>query len=112
MRRPERPLPPGARAELAGEAQRGRAFQRRLLVQRGQQGRQALREHGLARARRADQQQAVPARRGDLQRALGGSLALDVPQVEAAAGPGRGGSGLAPGPGQRLGAWFTGRCRG
>jgi hypothetical protein len=46
-----------------------------------QQAGKALRQHRLARARRAHHQQAVAAGRGDLQRALGAGLALDVGQV-------------------------------
>ena len=39
-------------------------------------------EHRLARAGRADHQHVVPAGRGDLERALGAFLALDVLEVE------------------------------
>ena len=50
-------------------------------IERGQEPGQARREHRLARARRADQQQVVRAGRGDLERALGGLLPLDVGQL-------------------------------
>ncbi len=64
--------------------------------QRRQHARQALGQHRLARARRADVQQVVAAGGGDLQRPLGVLLALDVAQVGAArrrrsSGPGFGG---------------------
>mgnify|MGYP007016531951 CR=1 FL=1 len=46
-----------------------------------QDGGQPFREHALARARRPDQQQIMPAGRGDLERALRERLALDLGQV-------------------------------
>src|SRR6202000_2893916 len=49
----------------------------------GQRAGQALGEHRLARAWRADEQQVVAAGGGDLQRPLGAFLALDVAQVGA-----------------------------
>ncbi len=65
----------------AGQALDRRAGQRLVVGHRRQQRRQPLRQHRLAGARRADQQQAVAAGRGDLERALGLHLALDVAQV-------------------------------
>jgi hypothetical protein len=52
-----------------------------VAVQVGQQSAQAPGEHGLAGARRADQQQVVAAGGGDLERAAGERLAADVAQV-------------------------------
>ena len=52
----------------------------------GQDARQAGGEQRFARARRPDHQQIVAARRRDLQRALGGLLALHLREVGAAAG--------------------------
>ena len=56
-------------------------LQRLARIQRRQQAGQALRQHRLARAGRADHQQIVSAGGGDLQRALGAFLALHVAQV-------------------------------
>ena len=47
-------------------------------IERRQQAGQARRQHRLAGARRADEQQVVTAGRGDLERPLGGLLALDL----------------------------------
>ncbi len=77
----------GALAEAVGveagrsQPQKRRAGQRFFLVHRWQQTRQPGRQHRLAGARRADEQQAVATGRGDLQGALGAGLALHVPQV-------------------------------
>ena len=49
---------------------------------RRQQPGQSGRQHGLPGPRRADQQQVVAPRSGDLQRPLGGLLPLDVAQVQ------------------------------
>ncbi len=57
-------------------------FQRLGRGQRRQQARQALRQHRLARSRRADHQQVVAASGRDLERALRRLLALDVGEVE------------------------------
>jgi hypothetical protein len=52
-----------------------------LLRPAAAEARQPLRQHRLAAARRAHHQQAVLAGGGDLERALGRSLALDVAQI-------------------------------
>ncbi len=51
-------------------------------VHRRQNGRQALGEHGLARARRADEQDVVPAGGGHLERALDVLLRLDLGEID------------------------------
>ena len=51
-------------------------------VHRGQNGRQALGEHGLARARRPDKQDVVPAGGGHLERALDVLLRLDLGKID------------------------------
>ena len=51
-------------------------------VHRGQNGRQALGEHGLARARRSDEQDVVPARCRYLKRALDVLLRLDLGKID------------------------------
>ncbi len=87
------------RAPLAirpGHRVHHRGLEQLARRQRRQQAGQALRQHRLARARRADEQQVVAAGRGDLQRALGVLLALDVAQVgrprsPSSTGPGSGG---------------------
>jgi hypothetical protein len=54
----------------------------RLLERHGRKnGGQAPGEHGLARTGRADQEDVVPAGRGDLQSPLGGRLAADLTEV-------------------------------
>ena len=55
-------------------------------VERRQEADQPCRQHRLAGAGRADQHQVVRAGGGDLERALGGLLALDVAQVGIVAG--------------------------
>ena len=55
-------------------------------VERREQAGQARREHRLAGAGRADQQEVVAAGRGDLEGALGGLLALDVGELGVARG--------------------------
>ena len=83
MRRAERPAV-GERAFLDLARDRGdhRHFEQLGGRERRQDRGQARREHRLAGAGRADHQQIVPARRRDLERALGALLALDVVQVE------------------------------
>ena len=69
---PRAPAPTGPDLrDVKGQAGQGRAGQGFLVGQGRQQPRQALRQHRLARARRADEQQAVSARRSDFQRGLG-----------------------------------------
>ncbi len=69
------------------EAQRARdavdlgRLQRLLQRHRREDRGNPLGQHGLARARRADHQQVVPAGHGHLERALGVLLALDVGEV-------------------------------
>jgi hypothetical protein len=82
VRRAKRPSAEAARIEtLCGQALQCRAGQRLVLGHRRQQAGQAQRQHRLAGARRADEQQAVCAGRGNLQRTLGGGLPLHVAQV-------------------------------
>ncbi len=52
-------------------------------VRAGQNGRQALGQHGLARAGRPDHEHVVPARGGHFERALGGGLPAHVAEVQA-----------------------------
>jgi hypothetical protein len=68
----------------------GGDLQRRLLVQRRQQTRQALGEHRLPGTGRPGEEQVVPARGGDLDRAAPHGLPDHVTQV---GGRSRGGSG-------------------
>ena len=82
VRRAERPLPPAANIEalLADRGNRG-SLHRFLIIEIGQDARQPAGQHGLAGARRADEQQVVRAGRGNGQRPLGGSLAADIGQI-------------------------------
>ena len=68
-------------------------------VERRQDAGQARRQHRLARSGRPAHQQVVPPRRGDLQRALGALLALDLARSGPAAvelgSPGSGGGSTA-----------------
>ena len=90
MRRAKRPAPPfGDRRQGPRQRMQHRAFERLGVVERRQQSRQALREHALARARRSDQEQAVPARGRDLERALRAGLAAHVGQVRTRSPAGR-----------------------
>ena len=77
--------------QRAGDRGDHRHFERLGRGQLGQDAGQARGEQALARARRPDHQQVVPARRGDLERALGGLLPLDLLEV----GPARRRHGLA-----------------
>ena len=84
VRRAHRPL--AERQRVAGmrlQALQGRGGQGFVFAHGRQQPGQALGQHRLARARRAHQQQAVAAGRGDLQRTFGGGLASHVLQVRA-----------------------------
>ena len=83
MRRAERP-PRGQRAvvDFAGDRGDHRHFEQFGRRQRRQDRGQPRRQHRFAGAGRADHQQMMPAGRGDLERALGALLALDVAQVE------------------------------
>ena len=83
MRRAERPAV-GQRAvlDLAGDRGDHRDFEQLGRRQRRQDRRQPRRQHRLAGAGRADHQQIVAAGGGDLERALGALLALDVGEVE------------------------------
>ena len=84
MRRAERPATPfGDRRKRPRERMQHRAFERLGVVERRQQSRQALRQHALAGAGRPDEQQAVPSRRRDLERALRRGLAAHVGEVRA-----------------------------
>ena len=67
--------------ELAGDRLDHRHFEQLARRQRRQDRGQPLRQHRLAGARRAAHQQVVAAGGGDLERALGVLLALDVPEV-------------------------------
>ena len=84
MRRAERPRPSPMRAarQLAGEAAAPcDTSSISAGVERRQDRRQPPRQHRLAGARRPDHQEVVAAGGGDLERALGGLLALDVREV-------------------------------
>ena len=76
----------GALAHKAGHrATAGRLdesdLERFVARQRRQNPRKAAREHGLARAGRADEQKIVPAGRGELERALGRELTAHVGEI-------------------------------
>ncbi len=83
MRAAERP-PVGERAafELARDRGDHRDFEQLGRRQRRQDRRQPRRQHRLAGAGRPDHQQIVPAGGGDLERALGALLALDVLEID------------------------------
>ena len=87
VRRAERPAAADlAAAELARDRRDHRHFERLGRLQRRQDARQAGGEQRLARARRPAHQQIVPAGRGDLERALGDFLPLDLGEVGTAVG--------------------------
>ena len=67
--------------ELAGDRGDHRHFEQLARRERRQDRGQPARQHRLAGAGRADHQQVVAAGGGDLERALGGLLALDVGEV-------------------------------
>ncbi len=82
MRRAHRPPAEAGRVEaLRGQPLQRGAGQGLFVVHRRQQSGQALRQHRLAGAGRADQQQAVPSGRGDLQCTLRAGLSFHVAQV-------------------------------
>ena len=82
MRRPERrPAPELRERALAGGRRDDRDRQRRVVVERRQQTRDGPRQQRLARPRRPDQQQAVAAGQGDLERPARLRLAADLGQV-------------------------------
>ena len=94
VRRAERPAAPDlAAAELAGDRRDHRDFERFGRLERRKNARKARGEQRLARARRTAHQQIVPAGGGDLERALGDLLPLDLGQ----SGPPSGGFGLGRG---------------
>jgi len=68
-------------AQLAGQRGDHRDLESFLWIQWRQQAGQTCREHRLAGAGWADHQEIVAAGRRDLDRALGGFLALDVGEV-------------------------------
>jgi hypothetical protein len=82
VRRPERPALPVLDAEAARQRLHGRRLQRFLVGHGRQQADEAGGQHGLAGARRPDQQDAVIAGRRHLQRPLDHQLALDVGKVQ------------------------------
>ena len=79
-------LHPFLRREATGKAGDGGALQRLLQRHRRQQTGKALREHGFAGARWADEQHSVHAGGCDFHRALGGALAFHVGEVRAVLG--------------------------
>jgi hypothetical protein len=70
-----------AAGKLAGNRGDHRDIEQFGRRERRQDRRQALRQHRLAGAGRADHQEIVAAGGGDLERALGGLLSLDVGKV-------------------------------
>ena len=74
----------GSLGDQAGDRMDHRGLEQLGRGQGRQQAGQALGQHRLARARRADEQQVVAAGGGDLQGPLGLFLALDVAQVAGA----------------------------
>ena len=82
VRRAERPgAGQGALGDQSGDGVDHRSLEQLAGRERRQQARQPARQHRLARARRSDEQQVVAAGRGDLERAFGALLTLDVAQV-------------------------------
>src|SRR6266849_566553 len=69
--------------EAAGDGPEGGGLDRLLEGKRRQERGQPPREHGLAGARRPDEQRVVAAGGRDLQRALAGGLAAHVYEVDA-----------------------------
>jgi hypothetical protein len=70
-----------AAGKLAGDRGDHADVEHLLGVHRRQDRRQAARQHRLAGARRADEQQVMAAGRGHFERPLGRLLALDVAEV-------------------------------
>lgn len=81
VRRPIRPLPPARDVETAAQGLHCGGFQRFVLRHRRQDPGKAGRQHRLAGTGRADQQQAVLARRGHFHGAPGLQLPLDVAEI-------------------------------
>ncbi len=81
VRRAKGPLAPVLGPKAPGQRSHRRRFQRLLVVQSRQDAGQALRQHRLARARRAAHEQAVRARCGDLERPPRPGLALYIGQI-------------------------------
>ena len=83
MRRAEGPCAEqaGAGRQRAGDRVDGARLERLIEGQRRQDRRHAPGEHGLAAARRANQQQVVPSGRGNLERAAGETLTAHVGEV-------------------------------
>ena len=81
VRRTEDARRPALWCELPDQTEHRRGLQRLVGRHRRQDAGEALRQHGLAGPRRSHQQHAVAAGGGDLERALGGELALDVEQI-------------------------------
>ena len=87
MRGSERPPAADlAAAELAGNGSNHRHFERFARLKRRKDTRKAGGKKRLARARGAAHQQIMPAGCGDLERALGDLLSLDLRKVRAALG--------------------------
>ena len=76
-----RPVQRAVTGQLAEQTSHLGDLERFPQLERGQDSRQAAREHGLARARRTAQQQVVAARRCNLQGALGLFLTVHLGQV-------------------------------
>ncbi|MPN03615.1 hypothetical protein SDC9_150846 [bioreactor metagenome] len=77
------PLHPVGGLKPPGKAGDGGAFQCLLFGHGRQNARKTLGQHGFARSRRADQQQAMGTDGCDLQRPSGHRLALHVRQIRA-----------------------------
>jgi hypothetical protein len=71
----------GVRSEHAGDALDDRHLERLVIVERRLQARYRAGEHGLARAGRSDEQQAVPSHQGDLERPPGHRLTAHLCQI-------------------------------
>ena len=84
VRRAERPLgdQPGGGIEHAGDGVDLGRLQRFVEGERREDGGQALGQHRLARAGRADHENVVAAGGGDFERALGGLLAAHILEVD------------------------------
>ena len=76
-----RPPPLGHGRQRTNQRMQHRALERRVVIEGRQESWQALRQHALARARRPDEQEAVPARGRDLERAPRGGLAAHIGKV-------------------------------
>jgi hypothetical protein len=98
MGRAKRPPPPTLGPEALGAHRvHGRRLQGLLLIHGRQDPGQGARQHALAGAGRTHQQEVVATARGDLERAFGVVLGLDVRQLRVLSvdrGHGRRGAGL------------------